>query len=58
MAIPIKETPVLYGKDAESFLMEAEKSEKQKKDISERERIMSFFDKVSSSSKKSNLNLI
>lgn len=55
MAKPIKETPVLYGKDAERFLKTADEMQKSKKNISEREKVMKIFSQVNANSSKHSL---
>lgn len=45
MAKPIKETPVLKGKDARNFIAEMKRSENKKASVEVRERIKKNFDK-------------
>jgi hypothetical protein len=45
MALPIKPTPILRGKDAEVFLRKIKENEN-KKDYPERIRIMKVYNKV------------
>lgn len=48
MAKPIKETPVLKGKDAKRFLDNMTKTESHKIGVSDREKIKANFDKLNS----------
>ena len=51
MAKPIKETPVLKGKDAKIFINNMKTSASKKSSLAERERIKANFLKISSISK-------
>ncbi len=46
MARPIKETPVLTGKDAKKFLDEKKKNQSRKEDSKTRERILDNYKKL------------
>jgi hypothetical protein len=46
MAKPIKETPILYGKNAKRFLKEIKENESKKISNKEYRRAMTIFDKV------------
>lgn len=48
MAKPIKDTPILRGKDAVNFLQESKKAETQKVSKKELERIKANFKKLKS----------
>ena len=48
MAKPIKETPILKGIDAKNFLDNMTKSESNRIDASDREKIKSNFEKLNS----------
>lgn len=50
MAKPIKETPILFGKDAERFLKEREESKTKKESPEEKKRILESYKKVSGKS--------
>ena len=46
MARPIKDTPVLTGKDAEKFLADKKKNKDKKEDAKTRERILENYKKI------------
>jgi hypothetical protein len=48
MAKPIKETPVLRGKDAEKFLREMQKNEQQKISLMELKQISKSYERIAS----------
>lgn len=48
MARPIKETPVLKGKDAERFLDRMSRSEERKETVAERDKRMKVYNTVMS----------
>ena len=52
MAKPIKETPVLYGKDSDRFLKEVKDNENKKVSQEDYDRALEIYNKVI---KKSNL---
>jgi hypothetical protein len=52
MAKPIKETPILYGKDAKRFLKEIQDNESKKISNKEYRRAMTIFDKVAKKNKQ------
>ena len=51
MARPIKDTPILSGKDAKNFLEEMKKSDLKKMDSQKRAKIKADFDLLNSISK-------
>lgn len=51
MAIPIRETPILYGKDAERFLKRMKEAENNKLPKEEVERIKENYEKIKKISK-------
>lgn len=51
MAKPIKETPILRGKEAESFFAKAQKSMTKKVSDKEYKRAVSIFEKVKEKNK-------
>jgi hypothetical protein len=55
MALPIKPTPVIKGKDAERFFKEMEKSEKRVIDPGTKKRIHENYLKLSRAFKKAKL---
>jgi len=53
MAKPIKETPILFGKDADRFESEIKKNESRKVSEKEYKRAISIFSKVREKNKAS-----
>ncbi len=51
MAKPIKETPILRGKEAEHFFVKVHKNESKKVSDKEYKRAISIFEKVKSKNK-------
>ncbi len=52
MAKPIKETPILFGKDADRFLKDIKKNEGEKISDKDYRRALSIFEKVKEKNKK------
>ena len=46
MAMPIKETPVLYGKEATKFIQQADANLKAQKNHAERERVLKVYNRL------------
>jgi len=53
MAKPIKETPILYGKDSDRFLKEVRENENKKVPVKEYKKAVSSFKKILNNPKTS-----
>lgn len=52
MARPIKETPILFGKDAERFLKKREENKTKKLSPEVKKRMMDNYNRISGNTKK------
>lgn len=52
MAMPIKDTPILYGKDSDRFLNEVKKNENKKIPDKDYERAVEIYKKVKKKAEK------